>query len=792
MSNLEMKTIDEKVSLAARMPEPSQEFADGLWRQIELQPRRQEAKRSLFGQVFVRPAWQMAVLVLLAAMVFTLVAVGPQHVLAQVQRWLGYMPGIGFVDLTETRYLVAPVSVERDGVTLQINQAVAEPDSTSLIISSPGLPDDGIGSKPPDFDNLPVAALHLPDGTSLSVIRQDLNYGGGKLVFPPIPKGVYQITFVIDRLPLLASGAAPEDWEIPLLLSPASGELPEELFPRPYAPTDASATANGVTARILQVAQTPEETALQVQFEWENPDWELNFGVFPSELRDDLGNIYYPIASSNQVASMVVQEAPMETSPALTSEASTFSSIETYTFPALSLAARQAELRLSSLEFSISDNAAFTFDPGASPQMGQAWELDEQMEISGVPLHLIGARLDIDDQIFPDEQKPFYSLVFTFRTQVDQPRSITIFFLETDIDGYHGGGGGMTEPGVFKIEMLFEQLPQKPLNVTIERARIAQEGPWEMHWQIPWTGDAVQPVREVNPEGVEETHGGLTLQVESASFNDVASVVNLAFPDLPTGGRILNVLTFDPSQVSPSRESQLYLEGSDGERIEMAQSVALQTQGEEDPGRLIFDPIPVDLGSVTLHVPAVERFLPGQAAFEIEVPRDITFHSEEFSVSMINPSGEQQEITQTRWVSPPWELDIPIEVAGYSMHFTQAQVERDLDASPPFRLVLTSEPLNRELNRIWLGALHISSIIRPDGSKGSNDIVNEYMRVYGLYYDRLLTENYNSIYWKVKLIIDVASPDGLEVIPGSYKVDIDGATVWISGPWELSWPVSGR
>jgi hypothetical protein len=252
--------------------------------------------------------------------------------------------------------------------------------------------------------------------------------------------------------------------------------------------------------------------------------------------------------------------------------------------------------------------------------------------------------------------------------------------------------------------------------------------------------------------------------------------------------------TFDLADLSSFSNSQLYLEAQQGQRVELARDVTWQPDGEavDDPGRLVFDAMPPLAEQVTLHVPAVELFLPGQASFEIAVPEGLTFHSKEFSVPDLGQNNVQQETTQTRWLSDPWEVDILMEIAGYRLHFTQAQVEQTLNSNPAYRLTLTSDSLNREMDGKSLSTLHISAFTRPDGQGGSIETVNELMRVMGLYYDRLLTENYDPARWNAKLILDVTNPSGLDFLPGTYRVEIDGAIVWVVGPWDLNWPLSSN
>lgn len=797
-------SFEEKLYAATRLPQPRPEFLAGLRARLaeEAQSHPEPLRPVSFGAriqlAFRRPAWVIAVIVILL-LAGALGAIGPQRVLAQVQRLLNYVPGIGFVDLKQARILAAPVSFQREGVTLKVGQALAEPDRTLVVFSSQGLPAESQDYTASRFENLPVAVLRLPDGSVLDAVRQELSYGGGKIEFPALPDSIYQVTFEIDRLPLLPPGAGPENWQAPLLFIPASDELPADLFPQPYAPADAIATANGVTARILQVVQTAEETALQVQFKWENPGWEFRAAAPPFELRDELGNVYWQFPSNAQVASAIAQESGSDASSTQVEEPATSTSETTFRFPALSLAAHEAVLHLPSIRFSVPDSTRFTFDPGSDPQIGQTWELDTAMYVAGIPLDLTEARLLKNDQTYPDEP-PLYSFEFTFRSSGGLLRSLDGFFLETDLESYRGGGGGMREPGLYKVEMLFNQLPQQPLSITFEGTTISVHGPWEIRWQIPSTGEAAPITHQMSPVGIEDTQAGVTLQLEQVIINDQVTVVNLTAQGLPDGGQLLNVLAFDPSNFDLSQgvyasESQLYLETIHGQRVELAQNVSWQPEGEaqNDPGRLVLGSLPLQAERVTLRIPAVELFLPGQAAFEIEVPEDMTFHSEAYKVpAMGRRTNGQQETTQIRWVSDPWEVDIPVEVAGYRLHFTQAQVEQDRNAKDPYRLILTSEPISRAIDGKYLSALNLSAITRPDGQWETSAEINEMMRWFGLLYDRLLTENYDPSNWKAKIILDVTAADGLAVLPGRYRVEIDGLTAWVSGPWELSWPLSSH
>ena len=105
--------IEEKLYAANRML-PRPEFLAGLRARLGEQPPRSLTFSERVGLAFRRPAWVIGIATILI-LVAALIAVGPQRVLAQVQRWLNYVPGIGFVDLARTSVLVNPVETSRGG-----------------------------------------------------------------------------------------------------------------------------------------------------------------------------------------------------------------------------------------------------------------------------------------------------------------------------------------------------------------------------------------------------------------------------------------------------------------------------------------------------------------------------------------------------------------------------------------------------------------------------------------------------------------------------------------------------
>ncbi len=342
--------------------------------------------------------WATIALGLLLAVAVALAAVGPQRVWAEVQRLLGYVPGVGFVDLEETRVLTAPVEVTRDGVTLRLEQVLAQPGGTTVVIHTEGLPpEDQLWPHGATVDDDFDPGLRLPDARRRPLKGCTLRLETSTLEFPPLPDDVYRVTLELPRLPLAPAGTALAAWEVPLILRPATGELVGELFPQPYAPSDARDTHEDVTLRVLEVAHSPDETALRLQVQWPDPDW-----LFPHighhqllTLRDDLGHVYQrPAGPSSGSSSQTVIVGVQPDGEAMPSPTPTIPTHErTSSFAPVSLSARRLTLVVDEVGFDVQAEASFTVDLGDDPQVGDHWPLDIDLDVAGFPVHISGARL---------------------------------------------------------------------------------------------------------------------------------------------------------------------------------------------------------------------------------------------------------------------------------------------------------------------------------------------------------------------------------------------------------------
>ena len=799
------KDFTESLREYCIVPAPEQAFVSGLeQRLLEHQAtllRSQPVKafprssRIVFSSfLFTRRNWRYTVLLLLAALTIALFIIGPQRVLAQVQRWLGYVPGIGFVDLAETQVLVNPVETTRAGITLRVEQMIAGPERTEVVISSSGFSEKNLPWPNDAIDRSTFTAfLFLPDGSRLETSGWELNVGAGKLEFPALPAGVNQVTLVMPRLPLVPKEALPEDWVIPLALRSATNELNEVLFPQPYSPSNARDTHHGVTLRVLNVAQTSSETAIQYQVEWKDPSWHFRFGLgyghFP-ELQDDLGHIYWETPGSRApVAGVVVIRIPetpsTRTEPQLTS---------TLMFPALSLSASRASLWVDSVEFWVPGEGTIDLDLGTSPKIGDSWPLDIHLQVAGFPVHLTGARLleeTVDLGNGKSEQHPVLSFTLDPLEDQDGFRLFNFGLMNSELGSYGSVGQSFsngTEVYTGRLEFTNGNVPTGVIKLQVMDAGLLAQGPWEVTWDIPGkqSAEAARPVH-LFPKITERSSSEIQPVLEEVFLSDRLTAVKVGGTGLPVNTTFVQALAYDPSR----GKRGLYLEDNWGRRYELGQNEAfIRPKGADsayDPRWQFFPPLQPLVQSLSMHIPAIEVFMPASVSFEVEVPSDINFKKEEYSVTTIGGGGPERQETRSHWVSDPWPVDIYLKLAGYELQFSEAQIQHDTNSDAPYLLFLRGKPIIANQNDLHLNELRFSRIEQPDGT--SIEVGNRELISYPYGGVGLVEPNSNQL--QAMIVLDVTDEQG-DLLSGRYRVETSGVTSWVSGPWEVSFSVSGN
>lgn len=494
--------VERELEALFSIPAPDAAFVARLERQLVAQGISQSEKDNAkasppWVQLLGRRRWAAVALGLLLVLAVAVIAIGPQQVWAGLQRLLGYVPGLGFVNLERAYLLVEQVEVSRDGATLRVEQVVASPDRTIVEISSsiqpgPEITWYEIKQAYHDFQ----AFLHLPDGSKLELTAKAMRRGEGTLAFPPLPADteIEQVTLELPRLPLLPAGAAPEDWVVPLNLRPVTEEVVADFDVQVYALSDASDTHEGITLRVLEVAQGPEETSLHVQVEW-GPEigWvrplplQPGYGN-PARLRDS--RISYPMRDLHDDSPVEFHDPRVLFGPQACPISSTMTTYENmWTFGPLWSSPQSLTLQVDwFIVFTSTTEMSFAVELGDDPQVGDRWPLDVHLMANGFPVHITSVELadPSADDYGPDAA---WKLIFEAEPVPEREGGglLESIWLGVPLEDYVLARGSRT--GIYydrpQSYVILKALPEDPVPIRVSGVGVRVSGPWIITWAIP-------------------------------------------------------------------------------------------------------------------------------------------------------------------------------------------------------------------------------------------------------------------------------------------------------------------
>jgi len=117
-------TFEDKIRAAtkAQIPLPSQEFQTSLSERLFNQPSSDQKWHQKLRVNSLSPTKALVYIVVVLALLTVLIA-GPKNIYAAILNLLSYIPGIGFVETD--RVLVEPVTIERDGIIITVQNTVS-------------------------------------------------------------------------------------------------------------------------------------------------------------------------------------------------------------------------------------------------------------------------------------------------------------------------------------------------------------------------------------------------------------------------------------------------------------------------------------------------------------------------------------------------------------------------------------------------------------------------------------------------------------------------------------------
>lgn len=363
-----------------------------------------------------------------------------------IGRLSGFIPGFGFTsDAGAVMMLKETVSAESGGVTVSVEKAVSDRSRFWVEANVRGLP---AGQ---DYSQ---AFVLLSGGEKIQYqmgYSTDIEEGEARLTFtfPALTGNPLGVTLLIENL-------GGQNFSLPLELRPLQ---PGELIPA--LPTEAaplqSETHDGLTLVLDNVAPDKDKTVFQVSLRFDQEGMSLN-SDWNVTLTDADGGLYpltdiTPATLASTGETKVYATTPFEGSERLILSLATFPDPENL-----------------SMSIDIWEDApGFTFDPGANPQVGQTWQLDETVQAGAYTLRVVGARLTA-----PNE------LLFEFTPS----GSATGVMLYSPQASGASGGAPMGEEN-FTAGMTFGKIPNQPFMVYVSRVYYTLRGKWEIHWQPP-------------------------------------------------------------------------------------------------------------------------------------------------------------------------------------------------------------------------------------------------------------------------------------------------------------------
>ena len=325
-----------------------------LFPSIAAQLERKSIKKTMHA----RPAVSIIILVLTLSLL--------SGVVYAVGRSLGYIPGVGIIEIdTPIRVLTQPIAAERDGITLTVTDAVLTGEKTIILHTLENVPWDILSHQEDVPGCLEMPFLRLPNCDELVSSEGGGNSVQIRSVYPPIPAGINEATFVLPCIMNSLPDLAPEDWELSLHFGQASPDIP--IVP------------------VIEITLTPEPTALNNQ---EAP-FELNNSLLIGDQYILTGIINQP-DSGGRIELIKMQVTDADGSQVYIQHPSL------YDLPSFDWGMQfQSEIQFPlTLSFDwiqiapVADSIAmFEFDAGENPQPGQEWIINQPIQLVEGLLH---------------------------------------------------------------------------------------------------------------------------------------------------------------------------------------------------------------------------------------------------------------------------------------------------------------------------------------------------------------------------------------------------------------------
>ena len=480
--------FEEEIRQFLSVPAPRREFVLQLRKSLLNQPQHR-MKSSLNQRWGLRLAFAV-----LAVLIAVVLVIGPTKVWAAIRSLFGFIPGVGMVNTEQPVYILAePVSQTRDRITLTVEKVIVTGDYSFLQYKEDGIRPEmrPVGESAPFCSSLPY--FLTPDGKQV-----DMQGGQGncwatgcrhEYSFPSLPKDVQELQLIVPCLSDTRPGAAPENWELKIPLSPAPADFvilpiievtqPPAASPMPESQTPAPAAATplptpslpGVQFTLEQVVENEQGYLLIGSIDWpegiqlEMPGYDM---------------IVITASDGTRIGAEWVNFA-MDFQPTISPPAPHFrwqlqTDGKNYPHP--------WTLTLPKVTIALDGQTSFPFDLGASPQPGQTWEVN-------LPLELAGQKFTIEKASYDSREDGNNWLEFTIKGDPSLSM-ITLNDPDNQSAQVASTGGGME--GTFMSGWAYDYQPNGVRNIEVSGIRTTKPGPWTLEWNPPQPFDPTKPI----------------------------------------------------------------------------------------------------------------------------------------------------------------------------------------------------------------------------------------------------------------------------------------------------------
>lgn len=467
--------FEQEVRIALAVPEIDTRYLAALREQVVR--KKPAVERKSHGRLLQwQPVWIASVVVIALALVVTLF-VGPQRVLAALQGVLGYIPGVGFVNKESALALRDPIEQVQNGQTFQVDQILASPKETVLVVRIQGFAayqDVGLNRG---------ISLQLPDGKIFTPGDFGIESTGvpgeylGVFKMAPLPTGERQVTVTWKQTMIVDQ---PVTWQVTAVLEPVSDPNIRKSLPNSYTPVNASATWHDITLKVDQVSTSQQGTGMRVQMTFP----EDFSAVSPNDMvmTDNLGNIY-PIKNfqvhfedQGQSPSKLVTQEPTPR---------TFIGIHnTFEFPSVDPAIPRLGVRVMQMGFSATPYTEYSIAMGAHPTVGDQWPINQILTMGDLSFNVLQARLiSLDQDAMGDNGKtigqPMVGLVLDIESMDSDAATLDQIWLY--VPGSRVAFDKATS--TWASAWAPDKLPDDKIDIHLTMIQGVLHGDWQIEWE---------------------------------------------------------------------------------------------------------------------------------------------------------------------------------------------------------------------------------------------------------------------------------------------------------------------